>query len=101
MVDLLALASRSTSHRPSCPKVRRAMPRYRPGPRLPDPLPSRRSHAAPDESVAPIRRREDRCTGYQLGWRPVHRPVVHPARPPGEPDDLPRWLGGVIPYQTR
>ena len=31
MVDLLALASRSTSHRPSCPKARRAMPRYRPG----------------------------------------------------------------------
>jgi hypothetical protein len=31
----------STSHRPSCPRARRAMPRSRPGLRLPGPFPSR------------------------------------------------------------
>jgi hypothetical protein len=67
MVDLLALASRSTSHRPSCPKAWRAMPRCRPGLRLPGPLPSRCSHAAPDRSEAPLRRREDRCSAKPVG----------------------------------
>jgi hypothetical protein len=95
MVDLLALASRSTSHRPSCPKARRAMPRCRPGHRLPGPLPSRCSHAAPDRSGAPLRRREDRCSAEPVGVaRRWHRP-----RPPrssdrrtGRSPEVARWL---------
>jgi hypothetical protein len=93
MVDLLALASRSTSHRPSCPKAWRAMPRCRPGLRLPGPLPSRCSHAAPDRSEAPLRRREDRCSAEPVGVaRRWHRPDHH-VPPPGEPVGLPRWPG--------
>ena len=97
MVDLLALASRSTSHRPSCPKAWRAMPRCRPGLRLPGPLPSRCSHAAPDRSEAPLRRREDRCSAEPVGVaRRWHRPDHH-VPPPGEPGGLPRWLGADSP----
>ncbi len=59
LVDLLALASRSTSHRPSCPEARRAMPRYRPGRRLPGPVavmaPSRCPGQVRDTEPAPRR----------------------------------------------
>jgi hypothetical protein len=89
LVDLLALASRSTSHRPSCPEARRAMPRSRPGRRLPDPVavtvPPRRS----DGSETPSQHREDRCPASQLGWLPVPRPGLprvldrRTGRPPG------------------
>ena len=100
MVDLLALASRSTSHRPSCPKARRAMPRCRPGHRLPGPLPSRRSHAAPDKSEAPIRHREDRRADEPVGVarrspRPV--PPRPTARRTGRPSEVARWHSSRAP----
>lgn len=97
MVDLLALASRSTSHRPSCPKARRAMPRCRPGSRLPGPLPSRRRAAAPGKPGAPNRRREDRCADAPVGVAHPCLGPFHPLRPSGEPAGHPRWLGGIRP----
>ena len=89
LVDLLALASRSTSHRPSCPEARRAMPRYRPGGRLPDSVPvtapftlSRTSprHRSdtvrtvnPEEPVGVAPRGLGPATPYD---RPANRPAV-------------------------
>ncbi|CAN5826620.1 hypothetical protein BH18ACT2_BH18ACT2_23860 [soil metagenome] len=77
------------SHRPSCPQARRAMPRYRPGRRLPGSLPSRHLHAAPDESETSSRHREDRDPKSQLGWLPTPRPELHrePGRRTGQPPD--------------
>ncbi len=90
MVDLLALASRSTSHRPSCPKARRAMPRSGPVP-VTRPVTARCSHAAPDKSEATIWHREDRGPTSQLGWLPGASALLHTFRPPGEPAGLPMW----------
>ena len=100
MVDLLALASRSTSHRPSCPKARRAMPRCRPGHRLPGPLPSRRSHAAPDKSEAPIWHREDRRPDEPVGVAPRRlgpAPLRPTARRTGRPPEVARWHSSRAP----
>ena len=97
MVDLLALASRSTSHRPSCPKARRAMPRCRPGRRLPGPLPSR---CVTLPRTSPTHRswhREDRRPRRaSWGGSPDASGPCHPARPTGEPVGRPRWLGGDL-----
>jgi hypothetical protein len=78
MVDLLALASRSTSHRPSCPKARRAMPRCGP------------------VSGCPARCRHDAVTLPRTG--PGHRSgAVRTAAPPSQLG----WLaGGTGPTTT-
>ena len=95
MVDLPALASRSTSHRPSCPKARRAMPRCRPGSRLPGPLPSRRRAAAPGKPGAPIRRREDRSDAAPVG---VAHPRCGPSTPSDRPANRPAIRGGSVAF---
>ena len=88
---------RSTSHRPSCPKARRAMPRCRPGHRLPGPLPSRRRHADPGKPGPSIGPREDRTDSEPVGVARPRCDPCRPIRPTGEPAGPPRWLGGIRP----
>ena len=86
MVDLLALASRSTSHRPSCPEARRAMPRYRPG----TGCPARYRHGAvtlprtsPRQRSGTVRTEVRRAS---WGGSPTPRPCSHPHdRPANRP----------------
>ena len=89
MVDLLALASRSTSHRPSCPEARRAMPRYRPG----TGCPARYRHGAVTLPRTSPRQRSGtvRTVARRASWggSPMPRPCSHPptARRTGRPSD--------------
>jgi hypothetical protein len=97
MVDLLALASRSTSHRPSCPKAWRAMPLFGPVPGCPVRcrhvvVPSLRASPGPRtgavRAAAPVR---------QLGWHTLASARFHLIEPSGEPVGPPMWIGGIRP----
>ena len=96
MVDLLALAFRSTSHRPSCPKARRAMPRSGPVP-VTRPVTARCSHAAPDKSEATIWHREDRGPTSQLGWLPGASALLHASDRPANRPAIRHGIGGIRP----
>ena len=97
MVDLLALASRSTSHRPSCPKAGGRCRVVGPVPGCParcrhdvEPLP----RASPGHRSGAVRTAP---TLRQLGWLTLASARATPLRPPGEPAGHPRWLGGIRP----
>lgn len=95
LVDLLALAFCSTSHRPSCPRARRAMPRCRPGSRLPGPFPSRflRRPGRIRGDDLPVR---TPTSPSQLGWLAAAGTRAIRARPPGEPFGRPRLASVVL-----
>jgi hypothetical protein len=85
---------RSTSHRPSCPKAWRAMPRCRPGPGCP----ARCRHGAP-RRCGRVRgvdlHRKDLGPTSQLGWLPALRSKTIPYDRPAN-----RWAarGGSVAF---